>query len=255
MIFKQKGETLVEVMVAITIMGIVLTAAFVLFDQAISTNINIRHRVTAMSIAQDAVEGIRNIRDTNWMQFSGARRDKWLVYDNDTLSSIGADFYTIEFDSETQQYKLSLQGGSNALFDFNCDLAGDSEYTTVSATFVNDGCGISDLGLPSETNKFKLFKHFPNSGELAYKYTHDDAGGSNPGSLFYRQIYLQPLSPFEADSDTGNDTTVDSFCSTDHCKKSVLKVYVLIYWRDAGEENKLLLETYLFDYYQREKYQ
>lgn len=259
MIRKVTGETLVEVMVAITIMGVVLTAAFVLFDQAISTNINIRSRVAAMSIAQDAVEGLRNIRDTNWMQFSGARRDKWYYYyDKNAATHLPMDtgFYSIEFDEGTQQYVLAEGDSKKALFGFNCDLEGAGEYNYVSARFLGDDCPLGTVNTdPALKNDYKLLRNYPDPAKLGYSYAH--TAGANPkDSLFYRQLYIQLMSPFDADLDPSSQTTAESkFCSEPHCKKAALKVHVLVYWYEGDEHNKLLLETYLFDYYQRDKYQ
>lgn len=61
----QKGFTLVEAMVAIAILSLAVTGPLVIAQKGIDSAIYSRDQVTAFNLAQEAVEYIRNIRDSN----------------------------------------------------------------------------------------------------------------------------------------------------------------------------------------------
>jgi hypothetical protein len=60
--------TLVEIILGITVLTIVLVAITVLTLTSIRANGANIHRLTAYYLAQEGVEGVRNMRDSNWMQ-------------------------------------------------------------------------------------------------------------------------------------------------------------------------------------------
>src|SRR3989338_2970129 len=60
--------TLVETIMGITILTIVLVATTVLTLTSIQANAANIHRLTAYYLAQEGLEGFRNMRDSNWMQ-------------------------------------------------------------------------------------------------------------------------------------------------------------------------------------------
>jgi type II secretory pathway pseudopilin PulG len=107
--FRKKGETIIEVLIAVVVSTLVLASTFLMLNRAISTNVNVRNRVVALNIAREGIESVRNIRDTNWLKYSGDRRTKWLCWDTvsdknvcasgGTNSSLSTGNYTIDYDS------------------------------------------------------------------------------------------------------------------------------------------------------------
>ncbi len=73
-----KGFTLIEGLVAISILSVSVTAPLLIAQKGVSSAMYARDQVTAFYLAQEAVEYIRNIRDTN--RITGA--PSWL----DTLT-------------------------------------------------------------------------------------------------------------------------------------------------------------------------
>jgi type II secretory pathway pseudopilin PulG len=72
-----KGETILETIIALSILAIGLTLASTVIAYSLR-NINAsKNRVIAINIAREGIEAMRNIRDTNWMKFSGNRRVCW----------------------------------------------------------------------------------------------------------------------------------------------------------------------------------
>jgi len=62
---KQGGFTLVEAMVAISILAMSVTGPLLIAQKGIGSAIYARDQITAFYLAQEAVEYIRNVRDTN----------------------------------------------------------------------------------------------------------------------------------------------------------------------------------------------
>lgn len=60
-----KGFTLIETLVAITVLTIAIVAPMTLTSQALSAAMYARDQVTAFHLAQEAIEAVRSIRDAN----------------------------------------------------------------------------------------------------------------------------------------------------------------------------------------------
>ncbi len=73
---KNKGFTLVETLVAIAILSLAITGPMVIAEKGVSSSIYARDEVTAFYLAQEAVEYVRNVRDTN--RIAGYGSD-WLL--------------------------------------------------------------------------------------------------------------------------------------------------------------------------------
>ncbi len=215
--FRKRGETLLEVVVAITIMVAVLTSVFTLLIQISAANINVINRVVGLNIAREGIEAVRNIRDTNWLKYSGDRRGKWLCLDTTTtpnacagsLSSlISENVYRVEFSDADARYYL--------------------EEMDVAGTFTGKDT------LPTED--FRLYE------EAATGRTyHSVAGKVTP---FYRQILLRP-----------ETTTLGGVCPGGGCVQDVrLNVVVRVQWKEGRKVRSLDLETYLYDFLGRDSY-
>ncbi len=224
-ILKNRGETIVEVLVATVLLVTVLAGSFVVLNRASRANINVQNRIVAINLAREGVEIVRNIRDTNWLKYSGNRREKWLCLDSldsppDSLNecngagvptTISTGFYKIDFDSGLQRYFLEEVIGAGIL-----DIHNDS----------------------AELDSFLLYTD-ATTGKFTYDST-DSGGADNEPSPFYRQIDLTVLS--------------DAVCGTE-CHEEKLKIIVRVGRRENELSKNVVLETYLFDFYQRDQYE
>jgi type II secretory pathway pseudopilin PulG len=66
----QTGFTLIEALVAIGIVLLGVTAAFSSAQFGLSSTSAVRNRVTAMYLAQEAIEGVKNMKDSNVLKLS-----------------------------------------------------------------------------------------------------------------------------------------------------------------------------------------
>jgi prepilin-type N-terminal cleavage/methylation domain-containing protein len=72
-----KGFTIIELMVAIVILSFGIMGAYGAFLPFINATYNISHKFTAVYLAQEGLEIVRNIRDTNFIKSAGSRSANW----------------------------------------------------------------------------------------------------------------------------------------------------------------------------------
>jgi type II secretory pathway pseudopilin PulG len=211
---KIPGETLIEVLAAVVLFVLIITTTFSLLNRATSTNVDVRNRVTALSIARDGIEAIRNVRDTNWLKYSGNKDANWLCIDTSStdcptkIDTDGEDFYTIEFSDTDKRYYLSNPIGTEARLN-------------ITPGSLSDGAA-----------KFQLYK------TPIGRYSHASSG--NTTTIFYRQLELIAIS---------NDP-----CGVGDCTQRYLDVTARVQWVEDGQVQKLNLETRLFNFFNRDQY-
>ena len=74
---KTKGESLLEGIIAFTILGMGIAFSGVIMGTSIRNMDNAKNRVIAVNVAREGIEAVRNIRDTNWLEYSTNRRSCW----------------------------------------------------------------------------------------------------------------------------------------------------------------------------------
>jgi len=94
---KNRGFLLVEAMISITILLMVSATAITLLiyaNQAIHFN---AHSLEASWIAQEGANGLRGLRDTNWIRFSYDKENCWTeITDTCPTTQIAEGFYRLE---------------------------------------------------------------------------------------------------------------------------------------------------------------
>jgi Tfp pilus assembly protein PilV len=76
---RKRAETLLEVMIALVVLTLGSISATSLILSAINANIYNKDALMALNLAQEGIEYMRNLRDTNWIRFSANRQGCWNV--------------------------------------------------------------------------------------------------------------------------------------------------------------------------------
>jgi len=132
------GFTLIETMVAISIMLLAITSPLILAKQGMVSARQARNSITAFYMAQDAIEYVRNVRDPNllsggaWLNYLGPCLDD--ICQVDTLynnASDGTDFL-LAFDSCD-----SINGCP--VINKKTDINGDFDYYLYNDSYPSSG--------------------------------------------------------------------------------------------------------------------
>jgi prepilin-type N-terminal cleavage/methylation domain-containing protein len=140
----RKGFSLLEVIIAIFVISVGMTAAVMLLGNGIKESISSRDQVIAVMLAQEGVELVRNIRDTNWEKrresdpdletFKGIENGTKIIEADASPSLEQANNDNVELKYENGLYKHS--GGSNTKFSRKIFISGDDTSPTRTVTSV-----------------------------------------------------------------------------------------------------------------------
>jgi len=121
------GFTLLEILIAIFILAVVTTGSFILIRQSVASVSQAQSKLIAAYLAQEGIEIVKNIRDTNWLT-PGNTRDDW-----DEGINIGSD-YQLDYQSlEFPDANCSLGAENYLRYDgnfYNCSSASGTNLNT-----------------------------------------------------------------------------------------------------------------------------
>ncbi|HEB13543.1 MAG TPA: prepilin-type N-terminal cleavage/methylation domain-containing protein [candidate division CPR3 bacterium] len=100
----KKGFTIIEVLVALVLLTVGAGGAFALLSRTISFTSTANGRLVATYLAQEGIEIVRNIRDTNWLQGEALNEG---IADGDWR----VDYTEAELDNPYDGEFLKLSGG------------------------------------------------------------------------------------------------------------------------------------------------
>ena len=65
-----RGMSIIEVVVVLVILTVGILGAYQIVNSGVRLTNTTESRIKAIAFAREALEGIENIRDTNWLKFS-----------------------------------------------------------------------------------------------------------------------------------------------------------------------------------------
>ena len=121
-ILKTTGETLIEAIISLTVIGFAGAAAASIVVTALSTTLLSENFLIAQNLAMEGVESVKNLRDTNYMKFPLYIDECWLALsDSCTASSPGAVMdsgnFILKYMALQKNWKLVKVIGSSDFLD------------------------------------------------------------------------------------------------------------------------------------------
>lgn len=208
-LLKKRAESLMETIIAITVIALIVTGAGIMVRISILGNELSQDRMTALNLAREGVEAMRNIRDTNWLRYAAKKDTCWNTLDDggvpiditncdDVLNLIEHDtYYSLYMDltDDFYEYYLKDTGAAGDVFD---------------ASYQMHVCEIYN---PPATYTGSLFANVEDPA----------AAGCDEDSYFYRNVYF-------VYEDTGDPQT-----------SSIITVTVNVGWYSGGEQKEVSL--------------
>ena len=128
---KQKAFTLVEVLIAVSILTIGILSGFILITKVLYNTAVIQDRLTASFLAQEGIELVRQVRDSNFLQIMNGESVEW-------KDGLADGSYTIESKAGSEQpiTLVFVDTGEGSDFLYNDDTK-IYNYTTGEPTTFN----------------------------------------------------------------------------------------------------------------------
>ncbi|MFC1655766.1 prepilin-type N-terminal cleavage/methylation domain-containing protein [Patescibacteria group bacterium] len=214
----KKGFSLPEVIVAISMIVLVIVTATNLLIASTRANRGNINDIVAYNLAQEAVEGIRNIRDGYWLHNQPWRGDKKLFGSN----FLADGFYTININR-------------NLYSPQSCTYDDSAQYRFPSFIERYAPWELRYLGSPNETilltgDAPKLYLTTDTNSEVK-RYEHSSLGGEESG--FRRWVEIESL-PYEgADSVPG---------------ELKIAITAVVEWEELGRTQRVSIPTILTDW-------
>jgi type II secretory pathway pseudopilin PulG len=179
-IFNKSGETLLEVLIALTIVTVAAAAAGSAIMAAVQGLSLSKNYLIAQNLADEGLEAVKNIRDTNWMKYTINKSTCWLVI-GDTTNLEGKDCKT----AKSFEYTPSLPGESTRN-DYKLSFSNGRWNATVQTSDIDTDINLYKLGLKDG------------------KYQNDESGAP----VFYRAIRVSD--PIDAGEGNIDSITIES---------------------------------------------
>lgn len=80
---QKKGFLIAEVIVALGIIITVTTVVYTILIRSLESNAYLRDGMQAITLSIEGIEGVRQVRDTNWLKFGYDKKNCWLVVSGD----------------------------------------------------------------------------------------------------------------------------------------------------------------------------
>ncbi len=214
---KKRGFTLPELLVAMSVIVLVIFASTNLVISIIRSNTDNINTMIAYGLAQEGLEGVRNMRDSNWLlgaQFDGQLKGTVIW---------GATFGKSE---QPKFFIIDLGSLATATGEVN-DPGALSGHTPWKIE------GIEETDFESDKTKIKKYTINEQSGE--FRYGHSLGAQTGEDTPFYRYLELYKVkTPYD-----DNDSEVNKY-----------RVACIVEWMEFGRSRSVRLDTEVTNWYQ-----
>lgn len=187
--FKSRcAESLIETIIAITVIIIGSSAAIGITHSALKGNESIGYKMVAMNLAEEGIEAVKNIRDTNYLRFASAPDTCWktlrattaATVTNCSTSVISDGTYYLTRDLSTNLFAWGMATGTTKIeiWTYTLDTTPHQIYAQKSASCT--GCTSSAT---IYSRKLTVANTDTNSFDLTVTVTWTEAGISKTLSL------------------------------------------------------------------------
>lgn len=245
-----------ETVIALSILAIGVTLSSTLMATSLRNISTSKERVMAVNMAREGIEAVRNIRDTNWLKFSGSIRDCW------------------------NQLPQSLDGGTCAEICNGLNPITPGDYIVYKAEGTGDaspGCdtvqrwrvaSLADLGNPLDHSNSVLYQvdispidvdtdndgEFNNDKDIYNHLIHTDPNANINdvmGRNYAQKTNFARIITIEYLENDG--TIIDSVGWTGNVALfNRMRVTSKVTWVNRGNEHSVELKTHLTDYLGRD---
>lgn len=224
----QSGFSLPEILIAMSILSIVVFSATNLMVSVVRSNNENVNRFVAYGLAQEGLEAVRNIRDSNWLlqaNFRGEIKGKAL-WGTSLYADSGKSFFVIDQGATDNSSVQAASVNENTI----------STYTPWKLSPLNNYGSEESI----QTSDFVKLWYVPEEGNEHY--THDAfASGALP-TAFGRYVMVEPEDYFL--DGTASDGTGGSAE-----KNKKIKVTSVVFWKESNRNLEVRLTTELTDWY------
>lgn len=256
LIFCRRGSVLLDVIVSIFILSLGLTGSMNLIVIAIQANKVSEQRLVATNLAQEGVEAMRSIRDTNWLTYSSDLRACWNFWEDTNEDGVvdGSDSDCTPNANGQNQHPWSsdIITGENYLEKYIIDFDPD----TFRWKLISEDQFVNITSSPDYSDGFALFQKQINGSKF---YTHDK-DVADPSDIedtpFYRSLSLYYIDsttgvPF---NDTLNPIEGGVFPVGSASKDNRILVVSRVYWTHSGTNHQIIMSTIMTDFYDRSEW-
>lgn len=222
---KKGGFTLPEVLVSMSVLVLTVFTATNLVVSIIRSNTENMNTLIAYGLAQEGLESIRNIRDSNWLlngKFNGevskANVQVWGAAFPSDPQNPETHYYTVEYKDPQMTNTVNFSIGQSIS---NLNL-----YTPWRLEDITSVSSV-DYGVLDKT----LIKKDSENDEV--KYLHSSAGEATP---FHRYIAITPV-PYTVQEGTAPEA-----------KFLKMRVTSVVNWLEYGRKKEVRLDTELTDW-------
>ncbi len=272
-LLRQNGSALLQVIAAMFILSSGLTGALSLIIGAMRANDTQMHRLIATNLAQEGLEMMHNMRDTNWMVYPSNLRECWNFWpDKDENYEINAGDGICEANVNTGQnnHPWAAATGKDP-WPHTSPTPTPTNPEQIPQKFIID-VDLSNFrwNLISEDNfdesgnfdyrdGFLLFKRTLKNGPSFYSHNKYDDDPNTDDIIVEPTPYTRSIGLYYIDSTTPNNYDDSDFpiirggyFPADKAKDNRLLVVSRVEWSNGGVTHNVTLSTILTDYLNRE---